>query len=81
MRLPVTLAEEPVTSRSLKVRDDATEAQKARLRAWIGEDPATANQTDPKTETKPNGLMPVQEPAEAPPPIPSEPQQAAQSGT
>ena len=77
LRLPVTLAEEPVTSRSLKVRDDATEAQKARLRAWIGEDPAPAT----KTETNPDGLMPVQEPEETPPPIPSEPQQAAPSGT
>ncbi|MBK8856583.1 MAG: M61 family metallopeptidase [Opitutaceae bacterium] len=81
MRLPVTLAEEPVTSRSLKIREDATEAQKARLRAWIGEDPAPATKTEPKSETRPNGLMPVQEPEEAPPPVPAEPLQSAQSGT
>jgi predicted metalloprotease with PDZ domain len=81
LRLPVTLGEEPVTSRSLKVRDDATEAQKARLRAWIGEDPAPATKTEPKTEFRPNGLMPVQEPDETPSPVPSEPMQTGQSGT
>jgi predicted metalloprotease with PDZ domain len=81
LRLPVILAEEPVTKMTLKIREDATEAQQARLRAWIGDDPAAAGKTEPKTETRSNGLMPVQEPEEAPSPVPSEPLQAAQSGT
>ncbi|MBP9903803.1 MAG: M61 family metallopeptidase, partial [Verrucomicrobia bacterium] len=36
--LPLTLGEEPRTTWRIKVRSDATDAQKAHLRTWIGED-------------------------------------------
>ena len=42
LRLPVTLGAKPAELGQLKLRPDATEVQKARLRAWIGEDPAPA---------------------------------------
>ena len=62
IRLPVTLAAEPPTNRRIEIRKDATAAQKARLKAWIGEDKAIA-------------LVPLI-PASDPLPPPPEPLQA-----
>lgn len=61
IRLRVTLAAEPPTNRRLEIRKDATAAQKARLKAWIGEDKSIA-------------LVPLIPPSEPLPP-PPEPMQ------
>ncbi len=63
IRLPVTLGAEPPTNRRLEIRKDATAEQKARLKAWIGEDKAIALvPLIPRSEPLPPPPEPLQAP-------------------
>ncbi|MBX3750887.1 MAG: M61 family metallopeptidase [Opitutaceae bacterium] len=64
IRLPVTLGAEPPTNRRLEIRKDATAEQKARLKAWIGEDKSIALvPLIPRSEPLPPPPEPLQAPA------------------